>query len=86
MKMFEYMASGKVIVSSDLPVLREILNEDNSYLVDPENITEWINVINHILQNKEEAIKKAKKAKEDVKNFTWSKRVKKILLSIKDNL
>ncbi len=38
MKMFEYMAAKKAIVSSDLPVIREVLNEDNSILVEPDNI------------------------------------------------
>ncbi|MGZ9166382.1 MAG: glycosyltransferase family 4 protein, partial [Anaerolineales bacterium] len=30
MKMFEYMAAGRAIVSSDLPVIREVLNEQNA--------------------------------------------------------
>ncbi|HEX2991277.1 MAG TPA: glycosyltransferase family 4 protein, partial [Anaerolineales bacterium] len=30
MKMFEYMAAGRAIVSSDLPVIREVLNESNA--------------------------------------------------------
>ena len=30
MKMFEYMAAGRAIVSSDLPVIREVLNERNA--------------------------------------------------------
>ena len=82
MKMFEYMASGRVIVSSDLPVIREVLNENNSYLVDPENIQEWINVIKEIINNKDMAIDKADKAKEDVLQYTWHDRAKQIIRSI----
>ena len=42
MKMFEYMAAGVPIISSDLPVLREILrNEENALLVSPSKHKEW---------------------------------------------
>src|SRR3989344_178089 len=37
MKMFEYMASKRPIVSSDLPSIREVLNESNAVLVEPGN-------------------------------------------------
>lgn len=30
MKMFEYMASGRAIVSADIPSIREVLNEANA--------------------------------------------------------
>ena len=35
MKMFEYMAAGRAILSSDLPVLREVLGEANAVLCPP---------------------------------------------------
>ena len=37
MKMFEYMAGERPIISSDLPALRTILNEQNAILCDPED-------------------------------------------------
>lgn len=33
LKMFEYMASKKAIIASDLPVLKEVLTPKNAYLV-----------------------------------------------------
>ncbi len=36
-KMFEYMASGNPVVSSDFPNIREALSEENSVLVPPDN-------------------------------------------------
>ncbi|WP_462137913.1 glycosyltransferase [Candidatus Mycalebacterium sp.] len=36
-KMIEYMASGNPIVSSDFPVIREVLSEENSVLVPPDD-------------------------------------------------
>jgi glycosyltransferase involved in cell wall biosynthesis len=45
LKMFEYMAHRKAIVASDLPVLREVLNERNAILVDPEDDDGWVAAI-----------------------------------------
>ena len=77
--MFEYMASGRIIVSSDLLVLREVLNETNSFLVVPDNLQQWIETIEYIILNKDIAIKRASQAKKDVMAYTWDVRVKKIL-------
>jgi glycosyltransferase involved in cell wall biosynthesis len=44
MKMFEYLASGVPIISSDLPVLREVLaHERNALLVVSDDTTAWTN-------------------------------------------
>jgi len=79
LKMFEYMASGRAIISSDLPVIREVLNEDNAYLVPPDDIDKWIKTIQHIQLNKEEALKKTNIAKKDVIKYSWNSRVKSIM-------
>lgn len=43
MKMFEYLAAGVPIISSNLPVLNEILADyQNSLLVPPDNIERWL--------------------------------------------
>lgn len=41
LKVFEYMAAGKAIIASDLPVLREVLSKENALLVNPEAIEDW---------------------------------------------
>lgn len=52
LKIFEYMAIKKPIVASDLPVLREILNETNSMLVNPDDADEWVDAINELRDKK----------------------------------
>lgn len=84
MKMFEYMASGRVIISSDMPVLREILNENNSFLLPCDDVEAWIQTIKNIENNIELARKIAKSAKEDVQNYTWTKRAKRIIEAINE--
>lgn len=56
MKMFEYLASGVPIISSDLPVLREVLiNERNALLVTAENTDQWVAALDSLIFNPEYA-------------------------------
>ena len=41
LKTFEYMAMGRAIVASDLPVLREVLDDTTARFVAPERAGEW---------------------------------------------
>ena len=81
MKMFEYMASGVPIISSNLPVLKEVLvNGKNAILVSPSNLSEWQKAINLLRTNKNLAKNIAKNAYQLTKeSFTWSSRAAKIL-------
>ena len=84
MKMFEYMSSGVPIISSDIKVLREVLNEKNSVLVDYK-LNEWIDGINLILKNKSFSRKISQKALRDLKSkYTWKNRAQKIIKLIEN--
>ena len=79
LKMFEYMASKKPIVATDLPTIREILNEENAVLVKPNDLKALAEGIRRVLEDEEFAKKIAEKAYEDVKQYTWEKRADGIL-------
>jgi len=79
LKMFEYMASARVIIASDLPVLREILNEDNSYFAAADDVEQWCRAVNYISEHREEACLKAQRAQNDVKQYTWKNRALRML-------
>jgi len=79
MKLFEYMASGTPIVASDLPSIREILNENNAVLVEPDNPAELARGIKKVLGDGAPAEKISKQAFADVQNYTWQKRAERIL-------
>ncbi|MDP2910068.1 MAG: glycosyltransferase family 4 protein [bacterium] len=79
LKLFEYMASGVPIVASDLPSIREILNENNAVLIESNNPADLAGGIKKILQNPELAEKISRQAIKDVRNFTWDKRAKEII-------
>lgn len=82
LKMFEYMASKTPIVASDLPSIREILNEQNALLVVSDNHQALAQGIERVLQNTDLAVKISEQAFEDVQNYTWQKRAEKILFHI----
>lgn len=79
LKMFEYMASGCPIVAQDLPSFREVLNEENSFLVKPSDAKALADKITSVFENDDDAKNKAAKAFEDVQKYTWQKRAEKII-------
>jgi len=78
LKVFTHMASGIPIVASDLPSIREILNEKNSTLVEADNPEALAIGIKYALS------KDGHNALEDVKMNTWTHRAEKIVNFIED--
>lgn len=79
MKLFEYMSARRPIVSSDLPVLREVLNEQNAMLVAPENTAAWIDALCQLSDPSLRA-RLADQAYRDFKRkYTWGRRAEGIL-------
>jgi glycosyltransferase involved in cell wall biosynthesis len=73
------MAAGKPIVASDLPSVRTVLNADNAYLVPPDDSQALAQGIRDALSQQQQSTRKAERAREDVKQYTWEKRAEKIL-------
>ncbi len=78
MKMFEYMATGVPIISSDLPVLREVLEDGkNALLVPPSEGEKWIIALERLLGDKKLADSLSISAHESYKaKYTWSQRAR----------
>lgn len=80
MKIFEYMATGIPILGSNIGSLSEVLNEENSFIFDPNNIDTIIRQIHFLLENPSIARQRALRAHDDVKKYyRWEVRVQKIL-------
>ena len=74
------MATNIPLIASNIGSVSEILNNKNSILFDPENESTIIQAIDYFFQEKENIIKKASIALEDVRdNYTWNKRAEKII-------
>lgn len=79
LKLFEYMASGKPIVASDLPGTREIIDQETAVLVKPDSGSELAKGIQSLIENTQFSQKLARNAQKKVKQYTWLKRAKRIL-------
>lgn len=82
MKLFEYMACGRAIISSDLPVLREILNVKNAILLPPDDLNGWITAIQELKVNPDKRSLLGGQALQDVQQFSWKTRAQKILSAV----
>jgi glycosyltransferase involved in cell wall biosynthesis len=78
MKLFEYLACGRVILSSDLPVLREILNENNAILLPPDDVDAWIEALKAISTNPGRHQSLARQARVDSYKYSWDHRAERI--------
>lgn len=79
-KIIEYMSSGKPIIASDLAQIREVLNDNIALLVNPENISEWVDAIKKIVidTNLYQNIEK-NSYNYFLENYSWKKRALKLL-------
>lgn len=83
LKLFEYMASKRPIVASSLPSIREVLNESNSILVKPDITEALAGGILRLLDNPDMTNQLAERAFQDVQEYSWQNRAKKILNFVK---
>ena len=80
MKLFEYLAAGRPIVSSDLPVLRRVLtHERNALLSAADDAAELRTSIERILREPALAERLAAAACQTAGRYTWAARAKHIL-------
>jgi len=81
MKLFEYMASGKPIVASDIPSITEIVNSDMAILCKPDDVESLKNGLEKALFSNTE--KMVESARREVEKYTWKKRQQTIIDFIK---
>ena len=79
MKMFEYMAAGRPIVSSDLPVIRETLDEGSAMFCPPDDLAAWQAAVEHLLEDPVHGLQLKNTALRQVQEYTWLARARKAL-------
>jgi glycosyltransferase involved in cell wall biosynthesis len=79
MKMFEYMAAGRAILSSDLPVLHEVLDESTAVFCPPDDLNAWVNALIGLLSDEGRRQKLGEAARAGVEKYTWLERARKCL-------
>ncbi len=83
LKLFEYMASGTPIVASDLPSLREILDDNLAVFFKPDDPRSLALAIEALLGDKDLYAKIAECLPIAAKEYSWSKRAVKIANAVK---
>ncbi len=81
LKMFEYMAAGKPIISSDLPVLREVLEDGrNAILVPADDLAAWESAIHRLSGDPDLGLRLGEAARRDLhERYTWDARAGRVL-------
>ncbi len=79
MKMFEYMAAGRAILTSDLPVIREVLDDSSAAFALPEDAPAWTAALQSLLADPARRAALASNARRAVEKYTWLARAEKIL-------
>jgi glycosyltransferase involved in cell wall biosynthesis len=84
LKMFEYMAAGKPIIASDLPVLREVLKHKyNALMVPPDDVGQWKAALLQLMNDSELRQRLGAQARDDLeKKYTWKVRAQNVLADI----
>lgn len=78
-KLFEYMASKRPIVASNLPSIREILDESMAVFFVPDDPNDLTQKINSVLNNPLDAVVRTGNAWEFIQKYTWKNRAELIL-------
>jgi glycosyltransferase involved in cell wall biosynthesis len=84
LKVFEYMAAGKAIVCSDLPVLREVLeHERTALLVPPDDRDAWVGALVRLARDVPFRHCLGAAARRELEDkYTWQRRAQRVLEGI----
>ncbi|MEK7647093.1 MAG: glycosyltransferase family 4 protein [Patescibacteria group bacterium] len=83
LKLFSSMASNIPIIASDLPSLREIVDDKMVFFVPPDNAERLAQMIDYVIQHPAEAKVKSAAAFNEAKKYTWDARARGMLEVIK---
>ena len=86
-KLFEYMASGKAIIASNLPSVCEILKDYNSALLfQPDDPIDLTKKINELINNNELSKKLSSNAMNLAEKYTWQAKASNFIKLIQTNI
>jgi glycosyltransferase involved in cell wall biosynthesis len=86
MKLFEYMASGRPIIASNLSSIKEVLSDSMVFFAEADNAQSFLKTIEHVSKNGSEAANKSLQARDYVvRSHTWNTRAASVIQIIKQN-
>ena len=82
MKLFEYLACGRPILSSDLPVFAEVLNPGNSISLPCDDARAWAAALVALQNDPPRRDALGVQARQDAAHYTWEGRARRILAGL----
>ena len=79
LKIPEYLASGKAIVISDLPSVREFVSDNEVFFFKADDAADLAQTIEGVLKNSEIMLQKGNRAKIKARDYSWHRRAKTII-------
>jgi glycosyltransferase involved in cell wall biosynthesis len=79
LKMFEYMAADRPLLTTDLPTVRDVLDEKTAVFCRPGDPADFLQALRWIADHPDDAAKRAAAAAALVKRHTWQERMSRIL-------
>jgi glycosyltransferase involved in cell wall biosynthesis len=79
MKLFEYLASGRPILASQLPVLREVLNDQNAILLPGDDVGAWAAALQSLATDAGARERLGAAARHSAQGYSWQARAAAIL-------
>jgi glycosyltransferase involved in cell wall biosynthesis len=82
LKVFEYLAAGRAILASDLPVLREALDDHLAVFAPANDIQTWNRELGALRADPERRQRMGEGARAHARQFSWTARARKALLGL----
>lgn len=82
MKVFEYLAAGRAILSSDVPVLWEILNPANAVKLPADDADAWEQALRELVADTGRRTELGRQARNDAGQYSWTERARRALEGI----
>ncbi len=79
MKMFEYLAAGKPILSSNLSVIHEVLDQNSAVFCEPEDLNSWNDGLRRLVSDESLRAALSDHALELAHQYSWKEREMRIV-------
>lgn len=86
MKLFEYLTTGRPIIASGTPAIREIVSENEVLFYDPDNAQDLARVAEYVIEHKTELVLRTEAAKRLAATSSWRARAERIVRFIEKNM
>lgn len=82
MKLFDYLSAGRAILTSDLPVFHEILNDRNAVFCAPDDLEEWKAGFRRLVDDEVLRTALSEQSKKDAIQYSWFTRAQNTLAKL----